>query len=262
MVNEKIGTFSENHQYHIELKEFIEETHKILLSPDAKRVRGCIPVMIGETLKLTIETCISYGLVIELLHYTSLIHDDVIDNHKFRRGVSTLNDAFTKRHGVLIGDYFMCEIVDNCLRFKYPSEIVKMVFDATKDLVNGLLLEQKDGFHPPSFEWYQRMVHCKTSALFKLSFGLPFVSDPIFPKVLAVGTHFGFLYQIYDDYLDRQQDESFKNIFNFMPQSKIRTIIDEYYAKLMESSRKVGIERVVNDIIRYLRTFGYFCEIG
>jgi len=261
MLNEKIEMFSKNHQYHTELKEFIEETHKILLSADAKRVRGCIPALIGETQSLKLETGLLYGLVIELLHFTSLIHDDVIDDHMLRRGLPTLNNMFTKRHGVLIGDYLMCEIVNYSLRFKNRAEIIKMVFDAVKDLVNGLLFEQGRISASPDLSWYQKVVHCKTSSLFRLSFGIPFVSGPGLPDALMVGNHFGFLYQIYDDYFDQQEDESFKNIFCLLPKSEITAIIDEYYSKLMICGRRIGIENSLNDIVDYLRNFGYFCEI-
>ena len=84
-IDEKLNKFTDNYQRHPELKEFVAEAYNILLSPDAKRIRSIIPVLIAESLSMDVEDCLLYGVIIELLHFTSLIHDDVIDNDSYRR---------------------------------------------------------------------------------------------------------------------------------------------------------------------------------
>jgi len=111
-INSSLTNFADNYQYHSACKVFMAEARSLMLSHDAKRVRGIIPILIGETLKLNVEDCVLHGLAIELLHFTSLIHDDVIDNHSYRRGHPTLNNTFAKNHAVLIGDYMMCEVIN------------------------------------------------------------------------------------------------------------------------------------------------------
>jgi geranylgeranyl pyrophosphate synthase len=261
MIDEKLIQFAAEYKYHPDLKNFVTEANKIFLSPDAKRIRAIIPVLIGESLKLNITTCLLNGSAIELLHFTSLIHDDVIDCHDQRRGYPSLNNTFAKNHAVLIGDYFMCEVINYGLQSNYSSEVIRLMVDAVKKLVTGLIIEQNVMPLKPTLQKYTEMVDCKTASLFKLSFCLPFVADEKFFRARYCGKLFGLLFQIYDDYLDQNQDKSCHNIFHIMPGNDISRLWHENYSKLLAASRKIGIEDVVLDLVQYLQTYGYFLDI-
>jgi geranylgeranyl pyrophosphate synthase len=261
MINEKLIKFAAEYKYHPDLKNFVTEANNIFLSPDAKRIRAIIPVLIGESLELDIETCLLNGAAIELLHFTSLIHDDVIDNHNFRRGYPSLNNTFAQNHAVLIGDYMMCEVIHLCLRSKYNSEVIRLMVDAVKKLVTGLIIEQNVMPLSPTLENYSEMVDCKTGSLFKLSFCLPFVADQRFVTAEYCGKLFGLLFQIYDDYLDQKQDQSYQNIFHITSRADISNIWDENYSKLLAAGRNIEIETVILDLVQYLQSHGYFLDI-
>ena len=53
------------------------------------------------------ESTINAAVFLELLHTATLIHDDVIDETKQRRGVPSLNAIFDNRVAVLTGDYVL-----------------------------------------------------------------------------------------------------------------------------------------------------------
>ncbi len=46
--------------------------------------------------------------VIEMLHMATLVHDDVIDDSKLRRGRETIQSKYGKDYAVYIGDYLFC----------------------------------------------------------------------------------------------------------------------------------------------------------
>lgn len=261
-INEKLNEFTDNCQHDPEIKEFVTEAYNIFLSPDAKRIRSIIPVLVAESLSMDAEDCLLYGVIIELIHFTSLIHDDIIDNDSYRRGYPTLNSTFAKTQAVLIGDYMSTEVIKYCLRSKYSSKVIKLVLDASRGLIAGLIIEQNVMANNPSLEDYSKMVSRKTGSLFRLSFGLPFVADDRMPVAMSCGQDFGLLFQIYDDFLDRDQDKSYENIFHIMSGADISKLCKEKFSMLLSTSRKIGIDSVVLDIVEHLRSYGYFLDIG
>lgn len=257
-INTLILHMSKKKPFHSSLVPFVDEANKLLLSPDAKRIRGIFPVLIGDSLNLERDSTLLYGVVLELLHFTSLIHDDVIDDHPFRRGYQTLNNTFARNHAVLIGDFMMCEVISHSLNGKYSNRIIELLVEAVKKLVTGVIMEQNVLNHEPTLENYLEMVMYKTSSLFRLSLGLPFVAEERFSKAVLCGEKFGLLFQIYDDYLDRNSDEGYENIFHISSVNQIRYLWDETYNQLLNVSRQIGIDTVVLDMVAYLQSQGYF----
>lgn len=45
--------------------------------------------------------------LVELLHTATLIHDDVVDEAKTRRGIASINAVWKNKAAVLIGDYLL-----------------------------------------------------------------------------------------------------------------------------------------------------------
>ena len=261
-INKNLSQFVIRNTYHSSLSDFVDETNKILLSSDAKRIRSIIPVLIGETLSLDRENCILNGVALELLHFTSLIHDDVIDGHHFRRGYPTLNNTFARNQAVLIGDYMMCEVINHSLNMKYSEKVIELLVDAVKKLVTGVIMEQNVLPDEPLFFNYDEMVAYKTGSLFSLSFGLPFVADSRFSTAKRCGNLFGFLFQVYDDYLDRETDNSYENIFHILSTDEITELWCSRYDELIRLSQKIGIETVVLDMVQYLQSYGYFLDFN
>jgi heptaprenyl diphosphate synthase len=58
--------------------------------------------------KLIHSDAVKVAAAIELLHLATLVHDDVIDNAKTRRGIATVQNKFGRRSAVICGDYLLC----------------------------------------------------------------------------------------------------------------------------------------------------------
>ncbi len=269
----KVNSIKENiNQHHLDLvkssqpeevlKDMLESANTILLSSDAKRIRAIIPVLIAETGVCDTESVMRYGVLIELLHFTSLIHDDVIDEAAERRKKPCLNALYSNSNAVLIGDHFICETIEYALQAKYSTIVIGQCMKAVKNLIAGVIMEQELVDREIGFDTWKKMADLKTGCLFGLSFGLPFAGTDKLEEARKFGVEFGTLFQIYDDYLDKDEDVGSYNIYNVIPENEIDGICNRMYREISEWCARTGLSSVLETIVKYLESHGYFFNIN
>ncbi|MBQ5408610.1 MAG: polyprenyl synthetase family protein, partial [Muribaculaceae bacterium] len=74
------------------------------LQTKGKQLRPMLVLLSAKMLGDINDDVITAGAAIEILHNASLIHDDVIDDSKQRRGASTINGVWKNHVAVLVGD--------------------------------------------------------------------------------------------------------------------------------------------------------------
>ena len=95
-----------------------------------------IMVMLSASLKGQINDRVLYGAAsIELLHNASLIHDDVIDQSRQRRGVDTINHVWNNHVAVLVGDFFVSRALICAVKSDTP--MINVLADLGADLSLG-----------------------------------------------------------------------------------------------------------------------------
>ena len=200
-VNECIE--QECHCTHSELlKSLLEHTFSVrgkLLRP---AIALCSAHINGEC---SDERPILIAAGLEILHTASLVHDDIIDNGSFRRGQTTVNEAWGIGAATLLGDWLLAKSFDLMVRTEHPGIIHGMTV-LTEELTEGQFLEMELSSQRPSEKEYFKMIDLKTSSIFRraCSFGaLLATSDPlIHEQLLGFGSSFGLYFQIIDDLLD------------------------------------------------------------
>ena len=261
VINQSTLDFVNQASFDPVLREMIEIANNILLSKDAKRIRAIIPLLVAEEIDTDIETAKRYGVLIELLHFASLVHDDVIDDDDRRRKQPTLNSQFTNSNTVRIGDHFICQSTEYALQTKNSVAVMTVCMAAVKDLIAGVVLEHRLAEKNMGYPVYEKMATLKTGSLFGLSFGLPFIATDKLEFGLDTGRRFGLLFQIYDDYFDRDQDHGFFNIYNIFPENQIHQHCIDIYREIQKKCHQIGISNVLNQTIEYLQSFGYFFDL-
>ena len=86
--------------------EIIPKLTSHILQSRGKQLRPLIALIMNRLLNNSdSENLIYLATSIELIHIATLVHDDVIDNGKYRRGQKTINFLWSDKHSILLGDY-------------------------------------------------------------------------------------------------------------------------------------------------------------
>ena len=174
-----------------------------------KRLRPRLAVAaalcLGEA-DLKEEDVIRFAAALELLHTATLIHDDVIDRAAMRRGQPTINETDGNHVAVLAGDYMFTrsfaamQSLDSMRLFMASNRAVTA-------LVQGEFSQlQRVGDLSLSRGEYERVIYCKTGALFELAAtGIAIHTSQERERIEALsvyGTKLGIGFQVVDDMLD------------------------------------------------------------
>jgi len=89
----------------------IFETIADILSAGGKRLRPALLLLAAKARSYSGARGVDLAVAIELIHTTSLIHDDVIDNADMRRGIRSLNSQWGNKASVLAGDHLYSRAV-------------------------------------------------------------------------------------------------------------------------------------------------------
>ena len=143
---------------------------------------------------------------IELLHTASLVHDDVVDDARERRGALSINALWNSKIAVLVGDYMLSKGLLISIE-KSRIDMLEIMSQAVKSMSEGELLQlQKARKLNIKEEDYFRIIKSKTAALISActASGAKSVTDD-HDKIQMMkdfGENIGIAFQIRDDLLD------------------------------------------------------------
>ena len=136
------------------------------LKTKGKQLRPILVLLSGRLFGGINKQVITAGAAIEMLHNASLIHDDVIDQSKTRRGVDTINGVWENHVAVLVGDFFVSRALV-CAVETGDNNILKVLASLGADLSLGEI-DQFDTarHHTINEDAYFNIIGKKTASLF------------------------------------------------------------------------------------------------
>ncbi len=157
------------------------------------------------------EEHIRTAAVIEMIHNATLLHDDVLDDGKSRRGVATLNSMRGNESAVLYGDFLLSRVFRICVGLN--GRAAEMIAKAAVRTCEGELGQiAQRGNRQLSEEEYIEIISQKTAALFETACSVGAMlagGDKKQIDMLAeFGKKLGIAFQITDDVLDLVGDEA------------------------------------------------------
>lgn len=176
------------------------------LNGQGKQLRPALVGLSGlATGKLT-DAHVTVGVIIEMVHLATLVHDDVMDEAEIRRGRLTLAANWGNEVAVLFGDCLFAHALQQAAGFPTP-EICRAVSQATKTVCSGEIRQnQQRGNLQLTRQDYFQVLEMKTAELFALSCDLGAYLNGANAGRRALlrkfGIALGTAYQIYDDCLD------------------------------------------------------------
>jgi geranylgeranyl diphosphate synthase type II len=189
----------------------LEEASKYVLSSGGKRVRPILALMVAEACGADPRVALPWALAVELVHNYSLVHDDLpaMDDDDFRRGQPTCHRAYDEATAILVGDALLTRAFE-ILAKAGDVQLVGLLGLASGGggMVGGQVLDLSDQM--TTLDAVESMQRLKTGALIRaaaLGGALAASADGSLAEAASrYGEALGFLFQITDDVLDREQD--------------------------------------------------------
>ncbi len=192
---------------------------------------------------------INLAACVELIHAATLMHDDVIDNSKIRRGKKTLNSIWGNQSSILVGDY----LLSRCFEMMVEDgnlEILKLLSSTSAEISQGEVLQlQYKGEIDMLEETYLKIISAKTASLFaaatKVGSILANKENKIKEALEFYGKNLGLTFQIADDALDYNSELKFfgKKIGNDFYEGKITLPIILLYQKA-NNDEKIELKKL------------------
>jgi octaprenyl-diphosphate synthase len=177
-----------------------------------KMLRPALVQLAGKCCGPTTQTHIDIATIVELIHAATLLHDDVIDEARYRRNAATVNSLWGNESAVLLGDFLLSKVFVMCARLELP-QIAQTLSDTAVQMCKGELLQniQRQNWQL-SEAGYLEIVKGKTASLFHSCCYLGGLAAAGSERRLCAlseyGLNLGTAFQITDDLLDIIGDEA------------------------------------------------------
>ena len=180
-----------------------------IIKRKGKQMRPMFVFLCAKLFGETKESAYTAASLIELLHTATLVHDDVIDESNFRRGVFSINALWKNKISVLVGDFLLSRGLLLAVE-KNEFELLKIVSHAVKDMSEGELLQiEKTRKLNITEEVYFEIIRKKTATLISACCAAGASSSETSRKNISqmkiFGEKVGIAFQIKDDLFDYTQ---------------------------------------------------------
>ena len=174
------------------------------------------------------EKDVRYAAVIEFIHTATLVHDDIIDEARLRRGRVSANARWGNNLTVLFGDYLYTKSMGIALD-EGDLTILKVLSDTTLSMIEGeiIAIEKTDDVHVTKDDALG-IIRRKTADLFSAACRLPAHFAPLgdlfaAERLAEYGRCLGVAFQLIDDLLDYTGSEASigKPVLNDLREGKL-----------------------------------------
>lgn len=194
---------------------FLEEASRYLLDAGGKRFRPMLVLLTGMTggSTGTDQRIVDAGAIVELVHLSTLYHDDVMDDPPLRRGQLPAHRRWSATVSVLTGDFLLARASE--LSSQLGVEVTRIMSRTIAELCRGQIREVQgtgaavDHGIPsvaPDREHYLTTIGEKTASLIASSCRLGALlsgqDDAAVEAFTRYGWHLGMSFQLADDLLD------------------------------------------------------------
>jgi octaprenyl-diphosphate synthase len=170
-----------------------------------KRLRPALTLLCAKLLGYQGAQHIALAACVEFIHTATLLHDDVVDESKLRRGLATANDVWGNKASVLVGDFLLSRAFQLMVE-EGSLEVLRILSDASAVIAQGEVLQLTTSNDLQTTEaQYLQVIIGKTATLFAAACELAAVAamQPEHqPRLRQLGLSLGIAFQMMDDGLD------------------------------------------------------------
>ena len=250
----------------------VQEVAKYLILSGGKRLRPLLTLSsyyITKSKNLKNNNSMNHiGLAaaVEFIHTATLLHDDVIDESRQRRGKPTANEKWENKTSVLVGDFLFSRAFQ--LMTKYGNtNTLKILADTSVTISEGEILElANDKNLEINEDIYFNVVNAKTASLFSAACQVGSLSanaskDEV-NAMKAFCTNFGMTFQLIDDAIDYSSNKKVlgKNTGDDFKEGKITLPIILAYGRSNDKEKKFW-KRTISNLNQEKGDFEYSIDI-
>ncbi len=184
-----------------------------------KMLRPTLLLLTGKAVSpdaATDDARIKLAAVVEMVHMSTLVHDDVLDEAELRRKGATINHLKGNEAAVLLGDFLISHSYHLCSGVENPQGLpaqwaARVIADTTNRLCEGELLQVSnrgnlDLGEPTYYEIVRRKTGALTGASCQLGARFSGASEETSQALYRYGELLGMAFQVQDDVLDLEGD--------------------------------------------------------
>ena len=225
----------------------VQEIASHLILSGGKRLRPLLTACCFQMCKDNNSNKSNYiglGAAVEFIHAATLLHDDVIDKSKNRRGSLSANEVWGNNTSVLVGDFLFSRAFQLMAKYGNISEL-KILSDTSVVISEGEILEIQNDKDPTINEdIYFKVINGKTASLFSAACQIGAMCTNIDQEKIdalkSFGTNFGMSFQLMDDAIDYSSSTKMlgKNVGDDFKEGKVTLPIILAYLRSNDYEKK------------------------
>lgn len=204
----------------------INQIGNYIVASGGKRLRPQLTVLAARACGYEGTQHHTLAAVIEFIHTSTLLHDDVVDSSDLRRGKTTANALFGNEAAVLVGDFLYSRSFELMVSVN-SMRVMEILAKTTNIIAEGEVLQLLNiGDADTTEARYMDVIQSKTAQLFEAATQLGAVlSDQpqnIETALADYGRYLGTAFQLVDDLLDYSgnSEEMGKNVGDDLAEGK------------------------------------------
>ncbi|XP_015786265.1 geranylgeranyl pyrophosphate synthase [Tetranychus urticae] len=259
-------------------KKLILEPYEYITQRTGKQIRTKLMKAFNFWLNVPEDTCAKIESIVEMLHNSSLLVDDIEDNSTLRRGIPVAHNVFGLATTINCANYIYFLALHKIITELPEDKVTEAVKIYTQQMLElhrgqGLEIYWRDSFVCPTEKEYTEMISMKTGGLFGLGVNLLQLFSKNKQDLSQMVFLLGVIFQIRDDYNNLKSDEYKENKsfcedlsegkFSFPVVHAIKSYPDK--STIMNIIRKrtndIEIKKLAVSVLEELGSFKYTKEV-
>ena len=184
----------------------VQQVAEYIINAGGKRLRPSLVLLSAGALGYRGTHHHELAAIVELIHTSTLLHDDVVDESDLRRGRETANALFGNAASVLVGDFLYSRTFQMMVDVG-DMRVMRVLSEATNVIAEGEVLQLMNCHDADVDEArYLQVIRYKTAKLFEAAAQIGAIiggaSLEVEQRMAEYGMHLGTAFQLIDDVLD------------------------------------------------------------
>lgn len=187
--------------------DLLNRTNEAVLENSGKMLRPMVTLLTAGAVSAIDRDSLLLAAFSEILHNATLMHDDVTDRSRTRRGRPSVMSMLGPSAAVLMGDFWLARAMEILSDTSCRNRVEKLFSRTITDLAEGEMLQLEKSMSLDTDEdAYYRIISCKTASLFRASCLAAAIASgadqSMQDAVSEYGLSLGLAFQVKDDILD------------------------------------------------------------